>query len=65
MIDRRSFLTITGVGILATPLAGEAQQAGKVWRIGYLSNSTSETAADAVFFEALRSLGYADGSSIS
>ena len=27
------------LAVLATPLAAEAQEAGKVWRIGYLSHA--------------------------
>ena len=39
-MDRRAFLsTLTG-GLLAAPLAAGAQQAGKVYRIGYLPFST-------------------------
>ena len=37
MIDRREFIAGITVGLLAAPLATEAQQAGKVWRIGILS----------------------------
>jgi hypothetical protein len=33
MMDRRTFLAIA-TGALATPLAAEAQQAGKMYRIG-------------------------------
>ena len=36
-MDRRTFLAGTGAMLLATPLAVEAQQAGKVHRIGYLN----------------------------
>src|SRR5262245_57825492 len=38
-MDRRVFLTIVGGSILAAPVAGEAQQAGKNWRIGVIINS--------------------------
>jgi hypothetical protein len=35
-MNRRAF--VTGLGaVLAAPLAADAQQAGKVWRIGFLS----------------------------
>ena len=34
MMDRRAFLA--SLGVLAVPLAGEAQQAGKVPKIGFL-----------------------------
>ena len=36
-MDRRTFLSTFGVSLLAAPIAAEAQQAGKVARIGYLS----------------------------
>ena len=37
MIDRRAFLAGTGAVLLTAPLAAEAQQAGKVPRIGVLA----------------------------
>jgi hypothetical protein len=55
-VDRRAFLaTLTG-GLLATPLAAEAQRAGKVYRIGFLGNSTPALEANLVgrFREGLR-----------
>jgi hypothetical protein len=33
-VDRRTFVTTLASGMLAAPLAAEAQQAGKVCRIG-------------------------------
>jgi ABC-type sugar transport system substrate-binding protein len=41
MMDRRTFLAGTAAVLLAAPLAAaqQAQQAGKVWRIGVLSPS--------------------------
>jgi putative ABC transport system substrate-binding protein len=39
-MDRRAFIASVGAGILIAPLVGEAQQAGKVPRIGYLSPSS-------------------------
>jgi hypothetical protein len=38
VIDCRAFLAGTGMGLLAGPLVAEAQQAGKVPRIGWLGN---------------------------
>src|SRR5215468_6752790 len=35
-IDRRTFLSTMGVAVFTAPLAAEAQQAGKVYRIGVL-----------------------------
>ena len=44
VLDRRTFVcTLTG-GLLAAPLAAEAQQAGKVYRIGILTNKASDPA---------------------
>ena len=36
MITRRQFLIASGVLLIAAPLASEAQQPGKVYRIGFL-----------------------------
>ena len=37
MIDRRTFLAGTGAVLLAAPFAAQAQPAGKVYRVGFLS----------------------------
>ena len=52
--------------LLAVPLAIEAQQAGKAWRVGYLSSSSAvrERARLAAFQQGLRELGYLEGKSI-
>jgi ABC-type uncharacterized transport system substrate-binding protein len=61
-MDRRSFLAGTGAVLLAAPLAVEAQQAGKVYRIGYLSAGfTATTTSLASFRQGLRDLGYVEG----
>jgi len=36
MMDRRAFISGVSLGLLAAPLAAEAQRAGKVWQIGLL-----------------------------
>ncbi len=60
-MPRRQFLVAAGV-LLAAPLAG-AQPAGKVFRIGFLGNSTAALEANLVgpFREGLRELGYIGG----
>jgi putative ABC transport system substrate-binding protein len=67
-MDRRAFLGALAGGLLATPLAAEAQQAGKVSRIGILGSVplTEPAAARAWggFLEELRQLGYAEGQNI-
>ena len=67
MIDRRTFLTGTGVVLLAAPLAAEAQQAG-TRRIGLLETS-SPSPARVLLWETLRQrlreLGYLEGQNIA
>src|SRR5262252_2207079 len=36
-IDRRTFLSTLGVAVFTAPLAAEAQQAGRVFRVGLVS----------------------------
>ena len=62
-MERRAFLGTLASGLLAAPLAAEAQQAGKVWRIGYLTGS-SVGALDA-FKLALGEHGYIEGRNIA
>jgi putative ABC transport system substrate-binding protein len=59
---RRSFIgTLTG-GLLAAPLAAEAQQAAKVPRIGYLAGYLAATPhLPEAFGQGLRDLGYVEG----
>jgi putative ABC transport system substrate-binding protein len=60
-MDRRAFLGTLAGGLLSAPLAAEAQPAGKVPKIGYLSNSGGHSVPDNAFLQALRDLGYVDG----
>ena len=53
MIDRRTFLAGTGAGLLAAPLGAEAQQPGKVYRVGVLTNKASDP-AEARLWQAFR-----------
>jgi putative ABC transport system substrate-binding protein len=64
LIDRRTFLAGTGAVFLAAPLAADAQQAGKVWRIGYLSPAPEHNPIDDVFDLAMRQRGYLEGQSL-
>jgi putative ABC transport system substrate-binding protein len=63
MMDRRRFLLTSLAGVLAAPRAVEAQRAGKVYRIGFLGNSTPALEANLVgrFREGLRDLDYVEG----
>jgi putative ABC transport system substrate-binding protein len=67
MIDRRTFLAGTGAVLLATSLAAEGQQAGKVYRIGVLSDELPVSNImhfREPFQKALRNLGYVEGQNI-
>ena len=69
MIDRRTFPAGTGAGLLAAPLAVEAQQAGKVYRIGHITSlidrpERMEEGAWPVFIQGLNSLGWIEGKNI-
>ena len=67
MMDRRSFIGTIAGGLLAVPLATEAQRPGKVWRIGLLSGGARppDGAPPAALRQALRDLGYVEGTSIN
>ncbi|MBM2844102.1 MAG: transporter substrate-binding protein [Anaerolineales bacterium] len=66
MIDRRAFIGTLAGGLLAAPLAAEAQQAGKVYRVGYLSASSRETSEPLLqaFLRRLRELGWVEGENL-
>ena len=65
MIDRRTFVTRVAFGLVAGPTAADAQPAGKINRIGYL---TSASSAAPPFIEAFRQglheLGWVEGQHI-
>jgi putative ABC transport system substrate-binding protein len=67
VMDRRTFLGILAGGLLAAPLATEVQQAGKVWRIGFLG--VASAARFESFIEAvrlgLREQGYIEGKNVT
>jgi len=67
MIDRRAFLAGAGAALVATPLAAEAQQAGKLPTIGYLGANTpsAESQRIAAFVQRLRELGWIEGRTIA
>jgi len=65
-MNRRAFLRAAPLALLASPLAGEAQQAGKVSRIMFLGASSAALESDrvAVFRQGLRDLGYIEGQNV-
>jgi len=49
------------LALVASPLAAKAQQAAKVWRIGYLSPGSGPTESAEAFRDQLHILGYVEG----
>ena len=66
VMERRTFMAMLTGGIVVSPLAAEAQQAGKVYRVGFLGNSSAALEANLVgpFREGLHELGYVEGRNI-
>lgn len=60
------FILVLALGTLLAPLATDAQQKGKVYRIGFLGNSTAALEANLVgpFRDGLRELGYDEGRNV-
>jgi len=62
-VDRRAFIAGT-LGLLAAPLAVEAQQPKKVPRIGFLTLLAGPTPLEEAFLQGLRDLGYIEGQNL-
>jgi putative ABC transport system substrate-binding protein len=63
LMKRRTFMALVLGGLLAAPLAAEAQQSGKVWQIGYLARQPFPVFEQA-FMNGLRELGYEEGRNV-
>ncbi|MGE0851402.1 MAG: ABC transporter substrate-binding protein [Hyphomicrobiaceae bacterium] len=65
-MDRRTFLFVFFLGALSAPLAAEAQQAEKVYRVGLLALLPGEHATRQMnaFKARLRDLGYIEGKNL-
>ena len=72
-MDRRTFLTGTGAVLLAAPLAAQAQQPGKVARVGYVATTTPVSEMTGphprhppirVLLKALRAIGWIEGQNL-
>jgi len=61
--SRRAFI-VAVVGVVAAPLVGGAQSAGKVYRIGYLSPAADPNPGDQAFERSLRDRGYVEGQNL-
>jgi len=63
-MERRTFMALVSGGLLAVPLAAEAQQVEKRYRIGYLIayRYNPERMFSRVLVSTMRDLGYSEGS---
>ena len=67
MISRRAFLGTVAGGLLTAPVGTEAQQPGKVYRVGILTNKASDPAEARLwqaFRSGLRESGWIEGQNI-
>ena len=66
-MDRRAFLADTGAVLIAAPLAAQAEQADRVFRIGVLGHSSASASAGRIeaFRQGLRDLGYVEGKNVA
>src|SRR6266851_10412373 len=67
-MDRRAFIAAVTGGLLAAPLDAQAQQAGKVWRIGVRVPVEPQSPTEpnvAAFRQGLHDLGYVEGQNIA
>jgi putative ABC transport system substrate-binding protein len=65
-VDRRAFIGTLAVGLLAAPLAAEAQRADRVVRIGFLDSVSSRNVPwIAAFEQRLVELGYVEGKNLA
>lgn len=62
-VHRRRFVIAAGA-LLAVPLVAEAQQASKIWRVGWLQPSPPPSTGHANFRKGMREVGYVEGENI-
>ena len=67
MMQRRTFIVWIGGSLLAAVSVVRAQQAAKVWRIGFLSGGARppDGAPPAALRQATQELGYVDGKNVT
>ncbi len=67
-MERRTFLATLAGGLLAAPLAAGAEQAGRVYRIGFLGKFPFTPQGEYIrtaFIDGLRDHGYAEGKNLT
>src|SRR6266853_429350 len=61
---RREFIAVVA-GALSWPVAADAQQTGKMPRIGILNNGFAGSTTNSALFQGLRELGYTEGQNLA
>jgi putative ABC transport system substrate-binding protein len=64
-MERRAFLAMVAGGLLAAPLAVQAQQVERVYRVGVLNPVPGRTHIMRAVEEGLRDLGYVEGRTLT
>ena len=65
-MERRTFISVVFGGLLAAPVAAEAQPAGRVWRVGFLFYGPPGPSPELnAFRQGLRELAYMEGQNIT
>jgi putative ABC transport system substrate-binding protein len=61
MSNRREFITMLGGGSMLAPFAASAQQAGRTYRLAFLSANPREAPQNIAFLDELRRYGFVEG----
>src|SRR5215475_2240620 len=61
---RRDFIALFGGAAAAWPLAARAQEAGRVYRLGFLLPTARQTPQVEAFFDELRLNGFVEGKNL-
>jgi len=64
-VRRRDFITLVGGAAVACPLAAQAQEAGRTYRVGALSAAPRDSPPTAAMFDELRRFGFIEGQNLT
>jgi len=65
MIRRREFMTLVGGAAAGWPFFAEAQEASRIYRLGFLIPIARDAAVTVAFFDELRTHGFVEGQNLS
>jgi putative ABC transport system substrate-binding protein len=65
MNNRRKLVIALGAGALVAPFSSFSQTSGKIWRIGFLAQTSGPNENIAAFVDGLRNLGYIEGRNLT